>query len=107
MINRKLLDLCKKYELPFRIKRFIPEDFRKLNYIISEKLLNHAFFLQATGQTWYDINWAGMNIQNLKESLADIADRKELRRIRNVNGRIEAYIMKNLLKICQDSGESH
>jgi DNA repair photolyase len=96
LINRKLLDLCNKYELPFRIKRFIPEDFRRLNYLISEKLLNHAFFLQVTGQVWSDIHWAGMNIQNLKESVADIAGRNELRKIRNVNSRIEAYIMKFL-----------
>jgi DNA repair photolyase len=96
IINKKLLDLCKKYNMPFRIKRFIPEDFRRMNYIISEKLLNHSYYLQITGQPWTDIHWAGMNIQNLKESLGDIAGRNELRKIRNVGGRIEAYIMENL-----------
>ena len=96
LINRKLLDNCKKYKLPFRIKRFIPDDFRKLNYIISEKLLNHAYYLQMTGQIWSNIHWAGMNIQNLKESVADIAGRNEFRKIRNVDSRIETYIIKNL-----------
>ena len=80
----------------YRIKRFIPDDFRKLNYIISEKLLNHAYYLQMTGQIWSNIYWAGMNIQNLKESLAYIAARNELIKIRNVDRRIETYIMKNL-----------
>ncbi len=96
LINRKLLDLCKKYGLPFRIKRFIPGDFRKLNYLISENLLKHAFYLQATGQVWSDIQWAGMNIQNLKESVADIAGRNELKKIRNINSRIEKYIINFL-----------
>ncbi len=96
IITGKLFDLCKKYDLSYRIKRFIPDDFRKLNYLISEKLLNHAYYLQMTGQIWSNIYWAGMNIQNLKESVADIAIRNELRKIRNVDSRIETYIMKNL-----------
>jgi DNA repair photolyase len=96
IINKKLLDFCKKYDIPFRIKRFIPDDFRKLNYIIAEKLLNHAYFLQATGLEWSNIHWAGMNIQNLKESIAHIANRNELRKIRTVDSKIETYIMENL-----------
>ena len=96
MINRKLFSLCKKHELPYRIKRFIPDDFRKINYMVSEKLLNHSYYLQMTGKAWSNIHWAGMNIQNLKESIEDIAKRNELRKIRNVDSRIEAYILENL-----------
>ena len=96
MINKKLLALCKKYDMAFRIKRFIPDDFRKLNYIISEKILNHAYLLQITGRSWTGIHWAGMNIQNLKESITDVVKRNELRRIRNVSSDIEGYIIKTL-----------
>ena len=96
IISNKLFSLCKKYKLPYRIKRFIPDDFRKSNYLISEKLLNHAYYLQMTGKAWSDIYWAGMNIQNLKESVEVIAKRNELRKIRNVDSRIESYIIKEL-----------
>lgn len=95
-INKKLLALCKKYDIAYRIKRFIPDDFRKLNYKISEKLLNHAYYLQITGQAWTRIHWAGMNIQNLKESIEDVVKRNELRQIRNIDSTIEGYIIKTL-----------
>jgi len=67
-----------------------------MNYIISEKLLNHAFYLQITGQAWTGIHRTGMNIRNMKESVEDIAGRKELRRIRNIDNTIEGYILKIL-----------
>jgi len=40
---------------------------------------------------------AGMNIQNLKESLTDLATRNELRKIRNVSSDIENFIREQLL----------
>ena len=49
-----------------------------------------------TGEAWSGIYWAGMNIQNLKESVTDIAKRNELRKIRNVDSNIESYITKVL-----------
>jgi len=94
--NKKMLDLCEKYNLPYRIKRFIPNDFRRMNYIIAEKLLNESFRLQILGKAWNKKHWAGMNIQNLKESLLAIAKRNELQKIRNVNDEIEAFIRENL-----------
>ncbi len=96
-LNQKMLSLCEKFNLQYRIKRYIPEDFRKSNYIISEKLLNRSYQLQIMGKNWKNIHWAGMNIQNLKESLLDIAERNELRKIRNVNSDIENFIREQLL----------
>ena len=78
------------------IKRFIPNDFRRINYIIAEKLLNEAYNLQLLGKAWSKKHWAGMNIQNLNESLLAVAKRNELQKIRNVNDEIEAFIRKNL-----------
>jgi DNA repair photolyase len=95
-INKKILDLCEKYDLPYRAKRFIPNDFRRMNYIIAEKLLNEAYRLQISGNAWSTKHWAGMNIQNLKESIISIANRNELQKIRNVNNEIEKFIKENL-----------
>lgn len=45
----------------------------------------------------YLIFGVGMNIQNLKESIADVATRNELRKIRNVSLDIENFIREQLL----------
>jgi DNA repair photolyase len=95
-IHKKLLALCDEYGMPYRIKRFIPDDFRRENYLIAEEILNRAYQLQILGKAWSNTHWAGMNIQNLKESIADIARRDELKNIRNVNDEIEAFILKEL-----------
>jgi len=95
-INKKMFDLCEKYELPYRMARFIPSDFRKKNYIIAEKLLNEAYMLQMLGKTWSNKHWAGQNIQNLKESIVAVAKRNELQKIKNVNDEIESFIKENL-----------
>lgn len=91
-IHKKLFVLCKEYDLNFRIKRFIPEDFRKYNYFLSEIFLNKAYERQMNNIKSTNLFWAGMNIQNLKESIIDIAQRNELQTIRNVNADIEEYI---------------
>lgn len=95
-ICKKLFAMCEKYNLPYRIKRFIPADYRKVNYIISEKLLNKAYKLQMLGKVWTNIHWAGMNIQNLKESITDISKRNELQQIRNVNDELAEFIINEI-----------
>ncbi len=93
-----MLELCYRYDLNFRIKRFIPGDYRKLNYLISEIFLNKAYERQMKGISSKNLHWAGMNIQNLKESIAEVAKRCELQTIRNVNKEIEIYINEWLNK---------
>lgn len=95
-IHKKMFELCEKYEMPYRIKRFIPSDFRKINYLIAEKLLNQAYKQQMTGKPYSNTHWAGQNIQNLGESIVDVAKREELQKIRNVNSEVEAFIKENL-----------
>jgi DNA repair photolyase len=97
-IHKKMFELCKKYDISYRIKRFIPDDFRKLNYLIAEEFLNEAFVEQAIGKPYSNLFWAGQNIQNLKESIADIAERGELQGIRNVNEDLEDRINEFLSK---------
>jgi DNA repair photolyase len=91
-LMKRALGLCEKYEIGYRMKRFVPNDFRKYNYLISEKFLNEAFDNQYAGKPWKDLHWAGQNIQNLSESIVDIASRDELRKIRNVDDKLEKRI---------------
>jgi hypothetical protein len=95
-INKKMLELCQKNELAFRLKRYIPEDFRKRNYLVAQELLDESYLAQITGKPWTKTFWAGQNINNLGESIKDIAGRNELRKIRNVDPSIEEYVL-NLL----------
>jgi len=95
-IARKFLALCEEYDTPIRIRRFIPDDYRADNYRIAEKMLNESYRLMVTGKAWKSLHWTGMNIQNLREPLAEVAARGELRGIRNVNERIESFILKEL-----------
>jgi len=95
-IHRKMLELCKEYQLSFRIKRYIPEDFRKQNYLVTQKLLDESYLCQMLGRPWTKTFWAGQNINNLGESIEDIARRGELRGIRNVDSSIEAYVLSLL-----------
>jgi DNA repair photolyase len=95
-IHKKLFELCERYNLAYRIKRFIPDDFRQKNYIIAEKLLNKAYESQMRGKAWSNLHWAGQNIQNLKTSIVEVEKRGELQGIRNVNEEIESFIKENL-----------
>jgi len=95
-INKEMIRLCTAYRLRYRIKRYIPDDFRKENYLIAEKLLNESYDLQIHDKPWTKTFWAGQNIQNLNTSVVEIANRNELRKIRNVDDRIESFILSNM-----------
>ncbi len=94
--HKRLFELCKKYQLSYRMKRFIPEDYRKTNYLIAEKLLNEAYEKQMLGKYWNHLFWAGQNIQNLTESIEAIAERADLATIRNVKGDIKEKVQRYL-----------
>ena len=98
-----LFELCDKHDLPYRIKRFIPTDFRKYNYLVAEEMLNRAYKLQMLDKYWSNLFWAGMNIQNLEESILDTANRNELTTIKNVGDKTATYI-RDLLKKLQAEG---
>jgi len=95
-IHREMLELCEKSQLAFRIKRYIPEDFRKQNYLVAQKLLDESYLSQISGRPWTKTFWAGQNINNLGESVEDIARRGELRKIRNVDPLLEEYVLSLL-----------
>lgn len=100
-IHRKLIELCQAYELPFRIPRYVPQDYRRVNYQVAEQLLNHAWQQQMVGKKAKDVFWAGINIQSLKEDIQEVAARDELRQIRNVQGRIAEGVERLLVRFAQ------
>jgi DNA repair photolyase len=98
-ISKSILWLCEKYRIPYRMKRFIPSDFRRLNYMISEEFLNEAYDNQLKGRPWSNLYWAGQNIQNLNEPINSLADKKQLQSIRNVTPELEERISKLIEKV--------
>nr|MDO8115249.1 radical SAM protein [Candidatus Sigynarchaeota archaeon] len=91
-MNKKLLAACNKLGLDHRMQRYIPNDYRKINYMIAEYLLNKSYDLQITGGAWKSSFWTGQNIQNLKESIVDMNARGELHSIRGMTKAMEAEI---------------
>ena len=90
--HERLFGLSDKHQLPHRIRRFIPNDYRKTNYRIAERMLNVSFERQMFGQSWETLFWAAQNIQNLKEPIEAVAARGELEQIKNVKGPIKKRI---------------
>ncbi|GAI59447.1 unnamed protein product, partial [marine sediment metagenome] len=72
-LHPKLLSYCKDYGLPIREKRWIPNDYRKWNYKISELLLNKEYLEEVkTGKSNNTMKWAGLNLNNLEESIINV-----------------------------------
>ena len=98
-LNNIFIELCIKHQMPYRIKRFIPNDYRKINYIISEKLLNKSYVQQINDKSWTTFFWAGQNIQNLKEPIIDIIKRNQLTSIRGIGEKLANYIKEEVEQI--------
>ena len=101
-IHRTMLGLCEKY----RLKRYIPQDFRRQNYIVAQRLLDESYLSQMIGKTWTKTFWAGQNINNLREPIEDVARRNKLGKIRNVVPTIEEYVLSLLRGNSEDNGSS-
>ena len=85
-------ETCLQNSISWRLKRFIPEDFRKDNYLIAEKLLNQSYEHQFEGKNWATSFWVGQNIQNLKEPIRKYFENRELDKIKNMNSLTEKII---------------
>ncbi len=97
-IHTKLWKLSEKYQVPVRIKRWIPKDFRKWNYKIAELLLNTEYIASLKGNPNNTMKWAGLNLNNLKESIIDVYKRDELSKLPNFNKKIISFIQPYLDK---------
>ncbi len=98
-IHIKLLNICEKYNMPVRVKRWIPSDYRKWNYKISELLLNEEYLdTLRTGKSNKTLMWAGLNLNNLGESILDVLKRGELSQIKNFTNKIVDQVKPYLEK---------
>ena len=97
-LHLKLKNLCIKYDLPIRLKRWIPSDYRKWNYRISELLLNKEYLESLKGKSNKTMMWAGLNLNNLKESIIDVYKRGELSKLNNFNKKIIEFVKPYLDK---------
>jgi hypothetical protein len=88
-LHSKLLKLSESYKLSVRVKRWIPSDYRKWNYKISEYFLNKEYLDSLkTGKSNKTLMWAGLNLNNLEESILDVYKRDELHKLPNFNAKI-------------------
>ncbi len=98
-LQPKLLSYCEEYELPIREKRWIPDDYRKWNYKISELLLNKEYLdAVKTGKSNNAMKWAGLNLNNLEESIIIVYKRGELATLKNFNSKVIEFVEPYLKK---------
>ncbi|MFX1316944.1 MAG: radical SAM protein [Promethearchaeota archaeon] len=92
-LHSKLFNLTEKYKLSMRIKRWIPKDYRKWNYKISELLLNKEYIDGVkTGKQNKAMMWAGLNLNNLEESILDVYNRGELSNLKSFTKKIIEFV---------------
>jgi len=92
-LHPKLLSYCEEYGLPIREKRWIPNDYRKWNYKISELLLNKEYLdAVKTGKTNNAMKWAGLNLNNLEESIINVYKRGKLATLKNFNPKVIEFV---------------
>jgi DNA repair photolyase len=98
-LHTKLFNISEKYNMPIRVKRWIPSDYRKWNYKISELLLNKEYIdTLRTGKSNKTMMWAGLNLNNLEESILDVFRRGELSQLKNFTDKIIEFIIPYLEK---------
>jgi len=97
-VNKIMLSLSKKYDIPLRLKRWIPKDYRRWNYKISELLLNKNYYDTLEGKPYKTMMWAGLNLNNLDESIIDVYKRGELSKLRNFTRKVIDYVEPYLKK---------
>ena len=98
-LHTKLLNICEKYSVPVRVKRWIPSDYRKWNYKISELLLNKEYIdTLKTGKSNKNMMWAGLNLNNLSESIIDVFESGELSQLKNFTQKVIEFITPYLEK---------
>ena len=90
---QKLLMLCQKYDVAVREKRWIPNDYRKWNYKISELLLVKDYMDELTsGKSNKSFYWAGLTLNNLEESIINVYKRGELATLKNFNSKVIEFV---------------
>ncbi|NVM19159.1 MAG: radical SAM protein [Candidatus Lokiarchaeota archaeon] len=98
-MHQKLLTLCQKYDIAVRENRWIPNDYRKWNYKISELLLVKDYMDELSlGKSNKSFYWAGLTLNNLEESIIKVYKRGELAKLKNFNSRVREFVEPYLKK---------
>ena len=97
-INSIVINLCKKYGLSLRMKRWIPRDYRKWNYKISELLSNKHYYDTLEGRPYKTMMWAGLYLNNLTESIIEVYKRGELSKLKGFTSKIIDFVEPYLKK---------
>ncbi|MFX0059216.1 MAG: radical SAM protein [Candidatus Hodarchaeota archaeon] len=107
-LHLKLFSLCEKSDIAVRVPRWIPNDFRKWNYKISELLLNKEYVDAIKfGKSNNALKWAGLNLNNLEESIVDVYKRQELSKLKNFNAKVIEFVepfLKENIELIGKSG---
>ena len=98
-MHQKLMDLCQKYDIAVRERRWIPNDYRKWNYKISELLLVKDYMDELRlGKSNKSFYWAGLTLNNLEESIIKVYKRGELAKLKNFNTKVREYVEPYLIE---------
>ena len=98
-MHRTLLALCQKYKIAIREKRWIPNDYRKWNYKVAELLLVKDYMDELSlGKSDKSFYWAGLNLNNLEESILNFYKRGELAKLKNFNSKVREFVEPYLKK---------
>lgn len=71
-IENLLQNLCDKHHIATRVKRYLPDDYRRENYRIAENLFAMAGRAKITGQPWSKMFRTAHYIQKLKVSIKEL-----------------------------------
>jgi DNA repair photolyase len=80
-LNNLILEKADKYQLPLRMKRYIPQDFRKDNYRLSEILFNESYMHYMKGKEDAVFRKLADNINNLSSSVSDMNDQSLIQQL--------------------------
>jgi DNA repair photolyase len=98
-ISKKVVQLCNKYSVNYRIKRrWIPSDYRRVNYLVAQELADRAYELQLQGKFSNRYLWAANYINNLPQSISILAQNDQLETIQNVKGEVKQEVERLIKK---------
>lgn len=92
-----LARVARSHDLKLSAPRWLPQDFREINYAVAEILLDEARFAELTGQRFRSQYWAGINVDDLSRSLASLAERGQLSRVRSLRPALQERVASELL----------
>lgn len=91
-----IAELCEKHGLNIRMKRYIPDDYRKNNYILSEKMFNHCYYINLSGKQNSNLFFTAQKIQNLSRPVNDYISAGRLKDISDMTPETEKFILNHI-----------